>query len=62
MSSLPGSGTLGHSKEKLAFVDVAFVINQPKDEHHLVVKHVKSRWSQPVEPFAFVIEDPPARD
>lgn len=52
-----GALTVRGSTEKLAFVDVAFVISQPKDGHHLVVAHVKSRWSQPVEPFAFVIED-----
>ena len=54
-----GDGALAvrGSSEKVASVDVAFVITQPKQGHHLVVEHVKSRWSLPVGPFAFVIED-----
>jgi KaiC/GvpD/RAD55 family RecA-like ATPase len=49
--------TVRGSTEKLASVDVAFVITQPNHAHHFVVNHVKSRWSQPVEPFTFAIED-----
>jgi RecA-family ATPase len=49
-----GSSTPGASADELAFVDVAFTIERPNGQ--LVLSHLKPRWNQPMEPFAFAIE------